>query len=328
LAVLPKGQRVTVTGGRAWISVETTVNDTKLTGFVSHDLIRAVAATGEPPKVREETKTATEAVTPTTPAPLTRDLTKLNELLNRLDVPEEEVIGLMARLTDQEVAVVSAGSSFRDLAVKAFDKEEMVKAVNALRLTGEIRHEWMKAAGITIFEIKVGPKFKDELEGVILNPELLRRVRALCQHLIDNNLVKENITLNDGVRSPAEAHRLSTAWSIGQGNVPLENLRALLPSGNDLDGNHWYEEGWTEEQIKKNAKSVWDKALAYEGYPEGDPRRAPNTQPKVSEHPLGQAIDVTIRWVNGDGWHEEAQKLVEQFGLKRPIPSEHWHFEL
>jgi hypothetical protein len=43
LADLPRNQRVTVKGGRAWIQVEVTIGGNALTGFVSHELIRQVA---------------------------------------------------------------------------------------------------------------------------------------------------------------------------------------------------------------------------------------------------------------------------------------------
>lgn len=54
LADLPRGQRVTVQGGHAWILVETTVDGKMLTGYVSHELIRQVSAPKAPAQSTEK----------------------------------------------------------------------------------------------------------------------------------------------------------------------------------------------------------------------------------------------------------------------------------
>jgi hypothetical protein len=178
------------------------------------------------------------------------------------------------------------------------------------------------------FQIVNGPNFHQTLEGVTLNATLLANVTALSQHLIQNNLVTGNITFNQGVRSPAVAHRWSTAWSIRNNLVPLVDLQAL-PEGRDLDGNLWYQPGWTMNDAIQNATTIWNGAEAAGGYPLGDPRRAPNTHPGVSRHTTGNAMDVTIPWANGGGLDDPvANNLISQFGLSRPVAGEPWHFEL
>ncbi len=330
LVDLPRGHLVSVQGGRWWILVETIVNGVKLTGYVSHELIRmlpgqeAEEATRAP--AEPGTRPAVEAVRnpPVTESP---NLTQLKELLDKFNVPENDVISLMRILTPGEVATVASSDWFRKAAVAAFDDDEMIDALNAMQLSGERRHQWMKAEGIDVYQILEQEDFKVTVNGVSVNPELLQKAQALCQYLIDNNLVKENIRFSEGARLPITAHKWSTAWNIYHGLISTERLEAL-PDGKDFDGNLWYKKEWTRSEIAENAKSKM-KNRAYEGYPPKDPRRLPNIDDvKQTKHCFGEALDIKIRWRNGDGWHEEAKRLVEQFGLKRPEPDEPWHFEL
>ncbi|MCB0594934.1 MAG: hypothetical protein H6557_34355 [Lewinellaceae bacterium] len=207
--------------------------------------------------------------------------------------------------------------------------ETMITALNDLGFDRTTRREWMAAEGITVYAIIEKSDFLRSIEGVTLSSELENRVRNLCEYLIDQNLVSENITFNEGARSKIKAHRWSTAYHIRQGEVPLSNLQAL-DEGMDLDGNLWYKEGWTWDQIVENAENYWGGKLAHEGYKPGTAERLPNIDAvPVSNHCLEKsALDASIRWRNGDGWHAEAIQLVSRFGLARPISTEHWHFEL
>jgi subtilisin family serine protease len=180
--------------------------------------------------------------------------------------------------------------------------------------------------------IRRGDGFTTEEGGVRLDPTLLTRVTALCNEVLDRRLVEGDIWFSSGVRSPAMAHLWSTAYFIQHREsskaIPFAAVRAL-PGGRDLDNNLWYEAGWTDEQIVAHARSVWPWALAAEGYPKGDPRRRPNTD-KVgtSLHLVGKAIDVKIPWSYADRWDPRINEIVARHGLKRPVPSEPWHFEL
>src|SRR5205085_2015572 len=111
-----------------------------------------------------------------------------------------------------------------------------------------------------------GRNFVTLADGVKLDDELQRRVRALCQYLIDNHLVTGSIVLTQGVRSRKTAHKWSTSWNIRKRRVPLKNLQDL-PDGKDKDGNQWYNEVWEEglardqhgHFTKDSLHRLWDK---------------------------------------------------------------------
>jgi hypothetical protein len=107
----------------------------------------------------------------------------------------------------------------------------------------------------------------------------------------------------------------------------MANLQALQ-NGNDLDGNHWFTAGWTIDQAKQNASTIWSGAVAAEGYAADNPRRAPNTYQFVSNHCFGNAMDVAVPWTTGGGTDVAANAVVAQFNLTRPVAGERWHFEL
>ena len=339
LADLPRGQRVTVQGGHAWILVETTVDGNRLTGYVSHELIRQVSAPKTPEQPAEKAADTVAKEVAGSPKdqsappaeekadPDSPKLTQLKEMLGRYNVPEGEVIVLMGRLTPGEVAIVASDSSYKEKAVAALSQTEILQALNAMKLTGPLRYNWMKAAGMTVFGVVVQPEYKDSLEGVSLNPELVQKVSELCQYVIDNNYATANLSYSEGMRSPAQAHQWSTAYYIRQGAITQDRLEAL-PGGKDQDGNLWWKQGWTMTEAKANANSIWSGAKAYEGYAPGDPKRLPNLDAtERSQHCFGEALDVKIRWRHGDGWHAEANNLVTRLGLTRPVAGEHWHFE-
>jgi hypothetical protein len=229
-----------------------------------------------------------------------------------------------------EIANVATAAGMQKGFVAECSVEELREATRLLALDVATRDKWLEAAGLP-------PRFKfvdtatKEAGGVKLDPDLHSRLRSLVELVIDEHMVTEDPHTegDDGVRAPADAHRMSTAYNIRDGAIPLEALKAL-PDGKDADGTVWYEEGWSRSEIIANATKVWPGARANEGYPEDDPRRLPNglKEPKMSMHCTGRAWDVTIRWADGDGWHAQANKLVADFGLIRPEPDEHWHFEL
>lgn len=129
------------------------------------------------------------------------------------------------------------------------------------------------------------------------------------------------------MRAPATAHRWSTAWHIRHRRIRLRRLRALN-NGRDLDGNLWYQRRWTWNRIIANARGHWNGAYAAEGYPRRDPRRRPNiNRPWVSNHIHGRAMDVTHPWVIGS-WSRRARRIVANHQLRRPVRTEHWHFEI
>jgi subtilisin family serine protease len=191
---------------------------------------------------------------------------------------------------------------------------------------------WPEAEPAPRFKVVRGGGFHTEAGSARLDPTLLARMTALCDHLVDQKLVTADIVFSSGVRDPAKAHKWSTAYFIRKRgtakSVPFDAVRAL-PCGRDLDGNLWFQPGWTDEDIVKNAERIWSGALAAEGYAKGDPRRLPNTGAVgMSNHLAGNAMDVTIRWVYSSPWDPRAVDVVARHGLARPVAGEPWHFEL
>lgn len=202
--------------------------------------------------------------------------------------------------------------------------------------------------GQSPFKWRFSGHFQPSLEGKNLESSLMSKVYRLMQWAIANDMVTEDIVISDGVRGPKTAHRICVAWEIqyGPGRVDFDSVKAL-PGGKDADGNVWYKDGWTWEEVKSNANSVRSSnKIAAAGYEYGKPERAPlplNSRPGVSRHCTGRAVDVTIPWrtkgVHASknqsdvwGWEE----LYTQFGLHRPLHKdkvsstnlqECWHIE-
>jgi hypothetical protein len=191
---------------------------------------------------------------------------------------------------------------------------------------------WPEAEPAPRFKVVRGGGFLAEAGNLRLDPTLLARVTALCDHLLDQKLVTNNIVFTSGVRAPATAHKWSTAYFIQNRNhrsaIPFCAVRAL-PGGRDLDGNLWFKPGWTDADIIKNAKQLGSGSLAAEGYARCDPRRLPNTHlVGMSNHLAGNAMDVSIPWVYSSPWDPRAAEVVARHGLARPVAGEPWHFEL
>lgn len=77
--------------------------------------------------------------------PDNENIKKLDEMLDRSNVPEEEVITLLGELTDDERTIVLQGN-YRDLIASALDTGEMVRAVIKLKMPLYQQLEWVKAA--------------------------------------------------------------------------------------------------------------------------------------------------------------------------------------
>ncbi len=204
-------------------------------------------------------------------------------------------------------------------------------------------------AGKSAFKWQFSGYFQPSLEGRALESTLMAKVQALMQWAVENDMVTGDIIIGDGVRGPKTAHKMCVAWNIQFRYGTIITLAALkaLPGGKDADGTKWYEEGWTEEQIKENAKNVRASTkIAAAGYDYGDAARAPlplNSRPGVSRHCTGRAVDVTIPWRSAgkdaatnatDVWAWE--DVYKQFGLHRPLHKtlvsdaklqENWHIE-
>ncbi|MDZ8189411.1 MAG: hypothetical protein RMX96_31815 [Nostoc sp. ChiSLP02] len=73
------------------------------------------------------------------------NLERLNEMLDRFNVPEEEVIQLCGQLTNPEKATVIAGG-YRSRMASALNVSEMVQALNHLNPPLSTKLEWLEAA--------------------------------------------------------------------------------------------------------------------------------------------------------------------------------------
>lgn len=86
-------------------------------------------------------------------------LTGLNEMLDRFDVPEEEVLTLLGQLLPAEVSTVLSTPSYKNRMAAALDVGQMVQAVTTLHPPLATQLEWVEAAawftsGISYSEIQ------------------------------------------------------------------------------------------------------------------------------------------------------------------------------
>lgn len=76
----------------------------------------------------------------------TDHLTSLREMLDRTNVPEEEVLALLPQLTETERATVTTDPFYKNGMASAFNTGEMVQAVRTLALPLNTQLEWVEAA--------------------------------------------------------------------------------------------------------------------------------------------------------------------------------------
>jgi len=186
----------------------------------------------------------------------------------------------------------------------------------------------------TKYSIVYGSGWKESAESVTVKATLKEKFLALCDKLIEDCMVTGNITIKQGIRTKKTAHKWHTAKMIRDGKVALQKLKDL-EGGKDEDGNIWWKAEWDGlpdaqalTKAKAHAKTLWSGAYAAEGYPAGDSKRLPcNCSKGRSNHLFGNAIDAKIPWTGG-AWSTDAKTRVDNAGLKRPVSSESWHFEL
>jgi hypothetical protein len=80
------------------------------------------------------------------------NLKKLDEMLGKFDVPEEEVIELLGKLSAAEKATVLAGG-YKGKIASALNVREMIRAVKNLNPTLDVKLEWVKASSIFTAQI-------------------------------------------------------------------------------------------------------------------------------------------------------------------------------
>jgi len=201
------------------------------------------------------------------------------------------------------------------------------------------------------------------MDGVL--PSVQDDVCSLVERLEMEGFLRKGLDhITAGGRTPAAAHKFSTAYDIIHNHISLE---ALQETPVDADGNVWYPHSLPtdltclseyqlialETLVKSNASYISrdtqnrtlictqygcfpDVSFALEGYPRGDPRRRPNTDRwPVSKHVYGLAVDVGDNWATTEYWKPEVDAIANEFDLNRPyFPGnivepidEYWHFE-
>jgi hypothetical protein len=205
------------------------------------------------------------------------------------------------------------------------------------RNVGQNKHKW-----------HFGAKFNPALDGIALDGSLMTKVYALMQWAIHNDMVVGDISINSGMRSPAQAQYLCIRYQLthhGFDNVDWDAIQKL-PDGKDQYGHKWFEAGWSKEKTIEHAKNLYKTdggsgAQAAAGFDRGDARRSPlkiNAGPNQTRHASGHAVDVDIPWrsrenpAKADVWAWE--QIYHQFGLTRPLHQdlggsspESWHIE-
>lgn len=285
-------------------------------------------------------------------------LEQLDELLDQMWASRPEVLAALGQLSESEKQTVLTGTTYRDKLVYQLRDDDMIQALRTLDAPCETRRDWLKAEGVSLSYLGFASDFLESTEDATLDQELKGRIISLSECLIAGEYIKrQDFDATSGCRPKKKAHRLSTGYHIINNFVTLPQLQSRLPVGpgdpgseyHDVDGNLWYQRGWTVEQTKANAKDIYvssggtpDVPLAYEGYEAGDPRRDPNTKdpqkPIVSAHTRGQAIDLSRRnvvWIK-DTWDAEHERVINSYGLHRPVDksspygsdaAEYWHYE-
>jgi hypothetical protein len=74
------------------------------------------------------------------------NLDRLNEMLDRWNVPEEEVISICSELSERERTTVRTNGSYKTRMANALNVGEMVRAVNNLGFSLETKLNWVKAS--------------------------------------------------------------------------------------------------------------------------------------------------------------------------------------
>ena len=152
--------------------------------------------------------------------------------------------------------------------------------------------------------------------------------------------VVPNAKINEGSRTPQSAHIQSTAYMI---TTNPEVYRNAEKNPVDNDGNVWWNNACTNyacqgltiiSTYKKGVDTVIGEkgiaclttgfclgnpfVMAYEGYPQNDPRRLPNSNNiDQSNHVLGLAVDINI--IAGNWNDKRIDDIARQFGLERPF---------
>jgi hypothetical protein len=153
---------------------------------------------------------------------------------------DNTIQGDLRALSDSEKQVVLSGTSYRDKLVERLSVGGIRQALGTLGADFDTTRNWLDAAGVKLFNIAYGPDYSRSTPDGTLDAELERRMLEMCQFLILNEMVTEDISLNWAARSKVVAHVKSTAYHIIKGYVTLDDLKKLLtePAKEKGEGTH------------------------------------------------------------------------------------------
>jgi hypothetical protein len=131
-------------------------------------------------------------------------------------------------LSGDEKQVVLTGTGYRDQLIERLSVDDLREALATLGADFDTQRDWLVAAGLELFSITFGPDYKRSTADGKLDAELEKHMLSMCQFLILNQTLTDDISLNWAARSRAEAHVKSTAYHIIKNYVTLDDLKKLL----------------------------------------------------------------------------------------------------
>ena len=218
---------------------------------------------------------------------------------------DNTIQGDLRALADSEKQVVLSGTSYRDKLVERLSVDGIRQALGTLGADFDTTRNWLDAASVKLFNIAYGPDYSRSTPDGTLDAELERRMLQMCQFLILNDMVSENISLNWAARSKAVAHVMSTAYHIVKGYVTLEDLKKLLtePAKEKVERTHTAKSGESLSLIAGYPNAGWrdrlDQLIAANSERPSIRDRSPD-DPRYAWLDIGDVIN--IPWATpGDG---------------------------
>jgi hypothetical protein len=257
---------------------------------------------------------------------------KLDELLGRFNVPEEQVITLLGEMSDPEKNTVLNGG-YRTKLAKALNVGEMVRAVTNLKAPLPVKLDWVKQAalftsGIDYAEIKEMVKAAPQSEKDALKTGPWREV------FVD---ICTNKTMLEAVNDLNFDLPTRTVWMVAEGLVEeklaeyyltllpaqslavMQSLRAL--NGHDRDDVAYaLVKAASDDQLKTLYADEAGKTLVTillaeiaEGWTSGDEEKqrdrllhfAPNDRPQAPDQSASEALK--------EKQASPAQALIDQY---------------
>lgn len=172
------------------------------------------------------------------------NLDQLNEMLDRFNVPEDDVINLCGRLIASEKAVVLSGG-YRSRMASALNVREMIRAVNNLGAVLSTKLEWVKEAAIALRminynEIRGIVQAAPQAERAVINTNYWKNFFvAVCTN---ETMVQALNDLNFDLQSKLtwlEAEMTVTSWELDYNKVKPWVTSASQAEKDVVKTNRW-----------------------------------------------------------------------------------------